>query len=357
MNLKRAGRTLLAVALAIAAGLLGLSLLVFVVVSLPPVQRYARQRAEQFLDSLLVGDIELEGIRTNLFTTLTVEKVVIRSPGDAADSVVVHDLHVGYSLWPLLRKTVLIRSIDARRLIAFLSRSREGELTLPFLPRAVVEEQQQPEPPPREREPSEWRVRISSIAVDKIEAMYRDRALDLTARVPAGSFHGSLPAQDSVLLSLDLPWAAVHSPWWSGELDTLQAEAAVTDSAVLVDTVIAITDGLAVRGGGRIPYQPDGTWDLAVRAFADVAESALLRNRVPGLAQSGELTADLSLAGSVRRPLIRLELAGSDLAYRDYAVNSLDLSAHYGEEPELHVRLALNSPLAHAVVEGQATIP
>ncbi len=355
MNPRRAGARLLAVLVFIAAGLLAISLLAAVVVSLPPVQRYARQRAERFLDSLLVGDITLTGIQTNLFSSLSVEKVTLRAPAGAADSIVVFDLRVVYSLLPLLRRTVLIRSIDVRRVTAYLARSAEGEMTLPFMPRAVVEQQrQQPRQAP---EPSTWRVCIVSMRVEKIDALYRDRALDLTARVPAGSFRGALPAVDSIALALDLPWASLHSPWWSGELDTLQVESVVTDSAVWLDTLIATTTGLAVSGTGRIPFGRDGALDVAARASADIGDVAFVRNRVPGLGDSGTVVAELAMTGTFVQPLIRLDLAGSGLAYREYAIDSLDLTAHYDRQSELHARLALTSPLARAIVEGQAAMP
>lgn len=355
MNARRAGRRLLKVLVTIAAGVLALSLLIVVVVSLPPVQKYARERTEQLLDSLLVGDITLQGIRTNLFSAVTVDKVVLRAEGDDADSIVAYDVRAAYSLLPLLRKTVMIHSIDVGRVVAYLSRPAEGPMIPPFLPRAVLEERERP--PPEEPEPSGWRVRIESMSVDKIDALYRDRALDLTARVPAGSFRGSLPAVDSIILKADLPWASVRSPWWSGEFDTLRAEATIIDSAVLVDTLVAFTDGLTALGAGRIPFDTAGAWDMAVQAFADVSEWAYLRNRVPGLAESGALAADVAMTGTLREPLISLDVAGSGLAYREYPVDSVHLTARYDSESDLHVRLTAGSPLAEAIVEGQAAIP
>ncbi len=313
-----------------------LSLTTYYMLQLPSVQQRVLRFAESSLDELLVGEFSVDRVEADLFRRI--DLYGIRATGEQyGDSVYIEHLTVRYSLLPLLRKRIIVRSVDVYGLSAYAV-FMEDEFILPVLP--ILQHQNDQS---TEDGHGLWDTQIGTVTVHSFNAAYR--MAPMYATLQGATAQAEFHQLDSFSITLKVPKAAYESPWWNGSLENITGSGIVTWEYLELDRFSVSGSGSHIEGAGRVAYFPDGNWDLSAEYATTLDPLPIIYRSVPELEARGRFDGTVSLRGTLDEPRIDLTMRGGTVHYQGHQIDSLSLKGHYGAQNLLKVESGVYSPL------------
>ena len=105
-------------------------LVVYVLILSPLGQSILRHQVERSLASVLLGRVELAGVKTDLWSRVDLYGLAVEDTTSGRGSISIGHLRITYFLPALLRRHVSIRSIHLEDAVMDLRRDRLGRLTV-----------------------------------------------------------------------------------------------------------------------------------------------------------------------------------------------------------------------------------
>lgn len=179
-----------------------LVLLLFVLIRVPAVQDFARNKAVNFLESKIGTKVEINKISLNLPKLIVLEDIYFED--QKKDTLLAGDtLKVDISLLKLLKNTVEINEIDLRGITANVSRTPDSVFNFDYIIKAFVSEQAKPEPVDTAAAPMKFS--IDKINLDRIKIKYQDAPTANDVSFYLGHFDTRIKEFDLDKMNFEIP--------------------------------------------------------------------------------------------------------------------------------------------------------
>jgi autotransporter translocation and assembly factor TamB len=294
-----------------------LTFLFLVFVTLPPGERFLKGIVEGRLSGFLEQPVEIGRMETNLVSRFEFKDIRIPPVEPDTGGVHIASLRLNYSLWPLLSKTLRIKSIeiDSPRIEVVYDSTQGFNLALlDLLVSSGPVTSLEAEPSQDESGEGGWGVELGPVRIDGMYAGYVDRG------VPMNAFLSelSLTADQSDTLGLSFRLAS-----GSGSIEYarypemplgLIAEGAWRDSLIIADTTYIVLGDLDLKAHGIVGVQGSKKpVDLMLRLQGDPAVVLAGLREQFGLGEfttEGPVSISVDLSGTLPLPegTLRAEL-------------------------------------------------
>jgi hypothetical protein len=169
--LEKFGRIALKTILWIVASVIFLVLLVFVLIQVPAVQNFAKNKAVNFLEGKIHTKVEIGHITLGLPKMLVLEDVYFED--QKRDTLIAGDkLKVDISMLKLLKSQVEINEVNLQGITAKISRGADSTFNFDYIIKAFAGENKK-EPKPTDTT-STLRISLDKVILDKINIAYKD---------------------------------------------------------------------------------------------------------------------------------------------------------------------------------------
>ena len=298
----------------------------------PPVQQYVVRFAEDKLDSILVGDVTVGRVQSNLISSVNLYDIKIRDRTGRDDSISVGHIKARYSILPLFLKTIKVSQVRIHDVTAALSVAPDGELMIPALPLPSLIESVSGGADTADSMILDWDLIINDIRIKNINAVYRDSALQFVGSISRAEGRARFMKIDSFYVELRVPDAYYESPWWKGALDTIWSSAIIEFDGMTVLDCFVQGSGTDARGKGRIAFTEEGFWDLSGSVSSSMEPVLAIHGLVPGVKSVGHLQGQGSWTGTLQKPLLSFSGFGTGLQYEFLQIDSMRFDGKYEED-------------------------
>ncbi|NLE00065.1 MAG: hypothetical protein GX640_09330, partial [Fibrobacter sp.] len=315
--------------IAIILGILSFGLLAYMVLLLPPVQRYVIDFTQKELSSLLDADISIGSVRADLLSSIELRDIKVKDKNRTDDSISVGRIKVRYNLAALLTKTVSIPGVTIEDVYATVSVSPDNTLHIPAVPPSIFTDTTESSSDP---DSLPVKIQIRRARILNINGVYKDSALNMVGRVSGAQVRGRFHKLDSIRLQLSVPDGSFNSPWWNGNLDSISVSGILQFDGLDLHNAYMRASGCEVKAKGNIAFNEDGIWSLSADVQSDMAPVTAISEYVPGLKQKGAVTGVVSWKGTMAEPVLSCVISGKGFQYESVAIDSIHLSANYGDD-------------------------
>jgi hypothetical protein len=289
--------------------------ILWLIVSLPFTQRYILDYAEKQVEHVLAGDCSIQSFTTNFISTARVDNIVLRDSSGHGDSIFIHSVRAHFSLLPFFKKQIYIKKARVSRLDAFLTVAPTGKLMIPALPDSMfLQSLKQNKYRKKKRNQSgRWQLYIGSARVNNLNATYSDSVHAFVGTIRNTVASAEIHRIDSMNLHLEVRGGSYESPWWTGEIDTIGASGVLTLKGMTVDDAFIDGSSTRITGKGKIPFKSKGNWHFSAEVTTDVKPVKAIYGYIPSiLTDKGRVHAVASWDGTLKRPVLKFQAAGSD---------------------------------------------
>lgn len=324
---------------------------------LPPVQNYVRDVAEEKLDSLLEGNVNIGRIRSNLLSRVDMYDIKIRDKNGRDDTISLGHLRVKFNILAVLNKTVHVTSVFGKDIFASLSVTPEKDYKIPAYPDSSLLKLRKLKPHSKVSSREKWKVVIGVVRLRNFNAIYRDSCLHFTGAVTRASIRAKFPQIDSIILDLRVPQAYYGSFWWTGALDTIGASAILKFNGLNILESYVKGSGTEVRGKGSIPFRKNGNWDLGAVVSTDVAPVNAIYGYAPAVVPKGHIWVEASWKGTLQNPVLKYKTTGSGLKYGYFDIDSMAMHGGYKGDSWASAAGEIFTPMGKAIIDARLQIP
>ncbi|MBD3316755.1 MAG: hypothetical protein GF344_13290, partial [Chitinivibrionales bacterium] len=340
-------------ALAVAAPIL-LNLAFAIALSFPIVQKHADREAERLLGALSAGQVSLQGFRTDMAGYLGIEKLLMRGPDGGADSVEIKDLRVRYSILDLIQKRVRLDRVAIGKVALCVTKSPEGEFSWPLLRKSIAIERR--EDPTEGRGRFRWVLAASSVQIGRMEVFYHDSATGISGAVRGAEIELDPARYGKKPFRLRATGSHCETPWWSGNVDTVEVTADISKMGLRLKNFSARTAHSKLKMRGWIPLASSRRWRLSMDGKLAVGDSVFPRHLLPRLARGGVFSVNALLHGTRKRPRLSFGVQGLGLRYNNYSIDTISMTASYDNQSNLRAEAFAKGPVGSVAVVGKARI-
>ena len=319
-------KTAARIALYLAAVIAVSGFLTFSLLFIPPVQKQVINMITARLGSAVTGTLSIGSITSNLFSSLKLHDIRIVDPSDTTLYIEVGHLQVNYLLPLLIRRHLAVSSLKINKIHLSCRIARDGTFRFPAVP---VQENEKPRPADMKSEKEAWRFSCGSIKISNISGVFSDSANHQTAVVNNASIAATIPSLDSITIRCTSATGRYSSGWWTGEIQRLDCTTLFTPGRIMITRLKVNTPDTRLTGGGVVPLSTDGTWDVKVTAAADVAAIPALFNNIPEFEPLGRIAVNASWTGTLKKPLLTLDLDAYSIEYKGVTIDTLSVTAGY----------------------------
>jgi hypothetical protein len=200
--LEKFGRIALKTILWIIASVIFLVLLVFVLIQVPAVQQFAKNKAVNFLEGKLHTKVEIGHITLGLPKLLVLEDVYFED--QKRDTLIAGDkLKVDISLLKLLDKKVEVNEINLQGITAKINRGADSTFNFDYIIKAFAGEQKK-EPKPEDTT-STMKFSVDKVILDRINLAYKDATTGNDVRFWLGHFDTRIKTFDLDSMRFSIP--------------------------------------------------------------------------------------------------------------------------------------------------------
>jgi hypothetical protein len=231
--LARFGRIALKTLLWIVASILFLVLLIVILIQVPAVQNYAKDKAVDFIQGKIHTKVKIGHISLGLPKLIVLEDVYFED--QKRDTLIAGDkLKVDISLFKLLDHKVEVNEIDLDGITANIKRGADSVFNFDYIIKAFAGEQKKPVKPTDTT--STMKFSIDKIFLDKINIAYQDKITGNDIKFMLGHFDTRIKDFDMDKMKFTIPKITLS------DVDARIIQTPVPDSAARAakaDTAIA----------------------------------------------------------------------------------------------------------------------
>ncbi|MBN1603259.1 MAG: translocation/assembly module TamB domain-containing protein [Chitinispirillaceae bacterium] len=325
-----------------------LYLLTLVIIHLPPVQNFILSIVEKQINQSIQGKIEIGSFRTNLITSIAFSNISGSTPGQ--DSLYIERLYADYSVLALFDRSLRISLAGINEGHLTVVRDSTGIWQFPLLPK----ETDAPATPEKAPE-NVWTLAVDSGIIADLDITIIDKQDDLTIAIQSFKSGVTPRSLDSISAWFSAQQLSVHSPWWNGVLDTLFSRGTVLDSVVKLQHFFLAGNEARIEVKGTVPLSSKSAFDIYGTFGARLEPFSVLLPEQDSMMGSfeGEFTGE----GTLQSPVITSQITSSNLRFREYVIDSLNVKAHYTQEEHLELVSFITSRSGTATIEGAVGIP
>jgi hypothetical protein len=169
--LEKAGRIILKTLLWIVGVVIFLLLLVVILIQVPAVQNFAKNKVVVFLHNKIKTEVKINHLSVEFPKLVVLEGVYFAD--QEGDTLLAGDkLKVDISMFKLLHHRVEINEIDLQNITSNIKRTKQGVFNFDYITKAFAGDQKK-EPQPADTT-SSMKFSVDKIALDKINILYKD---------------------------------------------------------------------------------------------------------------------------------------------------------------------------------------
>lgn len=176
-------------------GIFGLLLLLFIVLQLPPVQRWIGEEASILMSERTGTRFEIGKVDLDLPLGISLEDIYVEDLGK--DTLLAgNDLTVSISPLALFRKEIQIKKVEAEGLVAHITRSMpDSSFNFNFIIQAFAGDSAATKKADTSAAPV-WKVSVGEVELDNVRFTYNDEVAGTDANILLGYFNTSLGVFD-----------------------------------------------------------------------------------------------------------------------------------------------------------------
>lgn len=200
--MERFGRIALKIILWIIASVIFLVLLVVILIQVPAVQNFVKNKAVTFLEGKIHTKVKIDHISLGLPKLLVLEGVYFED--QHKDTLIAGDkLKVDISMLKLLNHQVEVNEINLEGITANVSRGKDSVFNFDYIIKAFAGEQKK-EPKPTDTS-SSMKFSVDKIILDKIKITYRDKITGNDVAFNLGHFDTRVTTFDMDKMKFTIP--------------------------------------------------------------------------------------------------------------------------------------------------------
>ncbi|MBL4676258.1 MAG: translocation/assembly module TamB domain-containing protein [Mucilaginibacter sp.] len=200
--MERFGRIALKTILWIIASVILLVLLIVILIQVPAVQNFAKDKAVSFLEKKIGTKVEIGHISLGLPKMLVLEDVYFED--QKKDTLIAGDkLKVDISMLKLLKSQVEVNEINLQGITAKVSRGADSAFNFDYILKAFVSENKK-EPKPTDTT-SSMKISLDKIILDKINLSYKDVTTGNDVKFLLGHFDTRIKEFDLDKMKFTIP--------------------------------------------------------------------------------------------------------------------------------------------------------
>lgn len=315
---------------------------------LPPVQQKAVNVVSEELNKIIVGNITVGKVKSNLFSRIDLVDVRISDKEDSDVFVLISTLRVRYYLPALLKKQLRITSVQSEQFEANLRVTKKGVYKIPFMPR--------PDFKLGHSSSSDWSVKIGTVRLKELNATYNDSLLEMYGAVNSARCLIRFPRLDSVVISSKIPDGYYYSKWWHGTIDSLETQVSINKNSINIFKIFTAGSSTILNGYGKIPLNYKDNWDLHVDVSSNILPIYALKTYVPEFGDQGHIQLKADWTGTFKKPLYSLRLSGQEIFYNDFKIDSIFVNGRTDLKECIHLNVSAKSEIADIDLNGKVNI-
>ena len=315
-------------------GLLSLVLLVVVVLTLaalPPGESIIRGKLESILSSQLHQPVTIGSFETNLFSHVQLTDIAVRSASDtgAPAEIEVDRVAVNYSLWPLLRKEIDIKSVRIDTVNIRLLKRASGRYNFALLDSLASSSGSSA----TQAGSSSFTFKLGSAILQSLSIEYTDSILPMRAALENMSIQvesADTSSGYSFAIRHDTGYVQ-YSTFPSGPLK-IDATGQYTPELWRLDTLDIAIEQLTLAGHGHMEQAGQSPIEATLRLEGDPQRLIEIVSRefdLPGFKTTGELRANVDVAGTAKTPKAKATLNLPDITYNGVQATNGVLAARW----------------------------
>jgi hypothetical protein len=208
--------------------IIGLFLLIVLLLQLPPVQNFAKNRAVSYIEGKIKTPVSIDKIEIGLPKKVIISGFYFESR--EKDTLLAgQKLSVDISLFKLLKNQVEINSVSLKGGVATITRTKDSIFNFDYIIDAFASK----DPKAKESEP--MKISVSRINLDDVRVKYNDAVTKNNVRVNLQHFDTNFKKFDLDGMDFDIP--GIHLDGLSLMLDRGLAEQIAKTSVKVVDTI------------------------------------------------------------------------------------------------------------------------
>lgn len=327
----------------------------YLVLQLPPVQKQVVNVVQNRIDSLLVGEVSIGSVSTNLFSLLDIRELSFRNSNGNGDSLYIGHIRVRYRLHKLLQRHIAVSSLQVNNCTASITVQPGGRVVLPFLPKETnsdsIEIKADTSSHPF------FTFSIGGIRINNLAGVFIDPVNQQSAFIEDADITAEMPVLDSILILLRHVTGRYKSNWWSGIVRKGFADVELTSKQLNIKQLVIDADSSSVEGKGIIPFTRNGEWDIAVKAASPINALPVIYRNTSIIEKRGGVTAEASWIGPMNRPELNLDLNAHNVEINGVKAETLQIAADYDTSCSLSFSADLFSRTGRVALQGDCTIP
>jgi hypothetical protein len=215
----------------IVASVLFLILLIVVLIQVPSVQNFAKNKAVSFLQNKIHTKVQISHISLGLPKLIVLEGVYFED--QKKDTLIAGDkLKIDISLFKLLHHEVEVNEVDLEGITTNISRGPDSVFNFQYILNAFVSQQKQPVKPTDTS--STMKFSVGTVTLDRINVSYKDAITGNNIKFILGHFDTRIKDFDLDKMKFTIPRITIS------DIDTkiIQTAVAAVAQAVPVDTAV-----------------------------------------------------------------------------------------------------------------------
>lgn len=199
LRLKKYLQKSLKITLWILGGLFTLILLLLIVIQIPSVQLYAKDKAVVYLQDKIKTKVKIEHLSIGFPKNVILQGVYFED--QKKDTLLAGEkLAVDISMFQLLRNKVEINSIALEGITANISRSKDGVFNFDYITKAFASP-----PKTEDKNSTPMTFSVESIALDRIRLRYKDASANNELNTKINHFQTTIKKFDLEKMAFDVP--------------------------------------------------------------------------------------------------------------------------------------------------------
>ncbi len=200
--MKRIGRIALKTVLWIIGSVIFLVILVAVLIQIPAIQNFAKNKAVTFLQNKIHTKVKIGHISLGLPKMLVLDSVYFED--QKKDTLMAGDeLRVDISMFKLLHHTVEVNEIDLKGITVNVNRDKDSVFNFDYIMKAFAGEQKKPVKP--EDTTSTLKFSVGTIILDRIHIAYNDATTGNNVKFNLGHFDTRIKDFDMDKMKFTIP--------------------------------------------------------------------------------------------------------------------------------------------------------
>ncbi len=182
---------------------------ILIFITLPPGEHLVASIAESQIQQRLNLPVRIDAIETNLVSRISISGVVVPQPDDSTMEYLatVGRVKATYSLLPLLKKTIVVNTVEVDNLTAFLRRDAAGNLVIPNfgateIDSATTDTTTENAESPTDSASSGFVFKLGRATINHAFLHYKDDAIPLESSVHDLNITATMPEPDSYAVEL-----------------------------------------------------------------------------------------------------------------------------------------------------------